>query len=438
VTAGESYLGPRGEGPRRFFEREPENRSEAERDHDRILYTSAFQRLAGITQIAAPETGSAIHNRLTHTLKVAQVARRLAQRVGLDEEGQETATAAALAHDLGHPPFGHIAERELNRLAEEWGGFEGNAQSFRIVNTLAARDPAYWGLNLTQRTLNATLKYPWLRVKDDPRKGTKWGAYEHELPAFRFAREGSGDTDEPSVEAVIMDWSDDVTYAVHDLEDFFRIGLIPLERLSDPRGDERRRFRESLFTTRDGRTTLREKFTNAGLTEADIDAALDFVLGGAFGDITPYRGSRTDRIGLRSQTSALIGRFVQAAAVRDGGTRLEIKQPQKAEVAVLKELAWYFVITDPSLATIQHGQVRVIGDLHKIYCEAVDDPDEGWKLFPLAQQELLDITRDDERRYRVATDFVAGLTETLAYELHHRLTGVSRGSIMDAAARATR
>lgn len=437
MSSSESYLGPKEDGPRRFPEREPENRTEAERDHDRVLYTSALQRLAGITQIAAPETGSAIHNRLTHTLKVAQVARRVAKRVGLDEEGQETAAAAALAHDLGHPPFGHIAERELNRLADTWGGYEGNAQSFRIVNTLSARDPDYWGLNLTRRTLNAILKYPWVRVEGDAKKGKKWGAYDHERHAFRFAREGCGESDAPSLEAAIMDWSDDVTYAVHDLEDFFRIGLIPLERLSNPRGDERKRFRESFFTTVDGKVALREKFTENQLGEDDIDAALDFVFSGVFGDITPYGGSRTDRIALRSQTSALIGRFVQSASTGKAGG-LEVKRPERAEVAVLKELAWHFVITDPSLATIQRGQVRVVRELHQTYCEAVDEPDEGWKLFPLAQQELLEITRGDERRYRVATDFVAGLTEALAYELHHRLTGVSRGSIIDAAARASR
>jgi dGTPase len=437
TSGGDSYLGPEEDGPRRFPEKEPENRTEAERDHDRILYTSAFQRLGGITQIAAPESGPTIHNRLTHTLKVAQVARRLAKRVGLDEDGQETSAAAALAHDLGHPPFGHIAEKELNRLSDGWGGFEGNAQSFRIVNTLAARDPDYWGLNLTRQTLNAILKYPWLRDEEDPKKRKKWGAYEHERPAFRFAREDS-DGEEPSVEAAIMDWSDDITYAVHDLEDFFRIGLIPLDRLTDPRGDERRRFRDSFFTSAAGKTVLRGKFADSNMTEEDLDAALDFVFGGAFGDITPYRGSRPDRIDLRYQTSALIGRFVQAASLGGDGTRLEIKSPQQAEVAVLKELAWHYVITDPSLATIQRGQQRVICDLHDIYCEAVDDPDYGWKLFPLAQQELLDITRGDDRRFRVATDFVAGLTEGLAYELHHRLTGVSRGSIMDAAARASR
>ena len=147
-----------GPNQRLDSESRPENRTEAERDHDRVLYTSAFQRLAGITQITSPESGLTMHNRLTHTLKVAQVARRLARRVGLTAERQEVAAAAALAHDLGHPPFGHLAEAALNRRAQSWGGFEGNAQSFRIVTFLALRSEDYRGLNLTRRTLNAILR----------------------------------------------------------------------------------------------------------------------------------------------------------------------------------------------------------------------------------------------------------------------------------------
>jgi dGTPase len=112
-----------------------------------IAQVTVGQRLAGITQIASVETGLTIHNRLTHTLKVAQVARRLAKRLGLDADGQETAAAAALAHDLGHPPFGHLAERALNEQAKAWGGFEGNAQSFRIVTFLSLRSDDYRGLN---------------------------------------------------------------------------------------------------------------------------------------------------------------------------------------------------------------------------------------------------------------------------------------------------
>jgi dGTPase len=428
----------RGPYARLVAEDRPENRSEAERDHDRILYTSAFQRLAGITQIAAPESGLTIHNRLTHTLKVAQVARRLAKRLGLGAERQEVAAAAALAHDLGHPPFGHLAEVVLNEEAEGWGGFEGNAQSFRIVTFLALRSDAHRGLNLTRRTLNAILKYPWLHDVGDEGKKRKWGAYESERAAFDFARAGSP-VDQRSLEAAIMDWSDDVTYAVHDLEDFFRLGLIPLDRLATGDDSERRRFTASFYDDPQKRTGLRATFSNAGLSEQDLHDAVErlFVAPAApFGLIEPYRGGRRERTNLRSQTSYLIGRFV-AAASRDGET-LQIAHEQLAEVAVLKELAWFYVITDPSLATIKRGQEKVIRELHKTYVDAALDTEGGRQLFPLAQRELLERIRTANEARRVATDFVAGLTEAIAYELHHRLTGVSPGSIIDAAARASR
>lgn len=427
--------GPIGPNQRLRPEPTPENRTEAERDHDRILYTSAFQRLAGITQIAAPESGLAIHNRLTHTLKVAQVARRLAKRLGLVADRTEVAAAAALAHDLGHPPFGHLAEKMLNLQAETWGGFEGNAQSFRIVTFLALRSDDYRGLNLTRRTLNAVLKYPWRQDITSEQKREKWGVYESEQHFFEFARAGS-EEDQCSLEASIMDWSDDVTYAVHDLEDFFRLGLIPLDRLAAAEDTERRRF-ISGFYERPGE--LQAKFRLAGFTEGDLVDATErlFVASSApFGLIEPYRGGRRDRTNLRDQTSYLIGRFIRA--VTRNAERLEIAAEQRAEVAVLKEVAWFYVITDPSLATIQHGQANVIRELHEIYIKAASNPGSESKLFPLAQRELLERIQERRDANRVATDFVAGLTEEMAYELYHRLTGSSRGSIIDAAARASR
>ncbi len=419
-------------------EKKPERRSEAERDHDRILYSTALQRLAGITQIAAQEAGVTMHSRLTHTFKVAQVARRIASRIGVRVDRQEVAAAAALAHDLGHPPFGHLAEVALNRRAEPWGGFEGNAQSFRIVNFLALRSDTYRGLNLTRRTLNAILKYPWLQDVGDERTAKKWGAYETERKAFEFARGTSAD-DERSLEAAIMDWSDDVTYAVHDLEDFFRLGLIPLERLAARDDTERRRFTASFYDDPNKRTDLRLKFRLEKLSTDDLHAAVERLFTDAtspLGLIAPYRGSRRDRTNLRYQTSYLIGRFV-SAATRDG-ERLDLSRDEVAEVAVLKELAWFYVITDPSLSTIQHGQEKVVDDLHKIYVNAAVDTKDGWRLYPLAQRELLDRIRIPNEARRIATDFVAGLTESMAYELHHRLTGVTAGSILDAAARASR
>ncbi len=424
-----------GPSQRLYSERRPHDRTEAERDHDRILYTSAFQRLAGITQIAAPESGLTVHNRLTHTLKVAQVARRLAKRLGLSADRQEVAAAAALAHDLGHPPFGHLGEDALNQRAQAWGGFEGNAQSFRIVTFLALRSGDYRGLNLTRRTLAAILKYPWAQDPADESKRHKWGTYESERRFFEFARAGC-EQDQRSLEAAVVDWSDEVTYAVHDLEDFFRLGLIPLEQLAAAEDTERRRLIGELCE-RPGE--LQAKFRLAGLTEQNLVDAFErlFVAASApFGLIEPYRGGRRDRTNLREQSSYLIGRFINAASRH--GERLEIAAEQRAEVAVLKEVAWFYVITDPSLATIHHGQAKLIRELHDIYIAAATDPGSEGKLFPLPQRDLLELIDSESGANRVATDFVAGLTEEMAYELYRRLTGISRGSIIDAAARASR
>jgi dGTPase len=407
-------------------------RTEAQRDHDRILYSSAFQRLGGITQISSAEVGQQLHTRLTHSLKVAQVARRLAERLGLSPDSQEIASAASLAHDIGHPPFGHVAEEELNAGAAEWGGFEGNAQSFRILTKLAVRDLRYRGLNLTAATLNGVLKYPWLRGEGPAGKESKWGAYESERKEFEWVREGFPHH-ERTPEAELMDWADDVTYAVHDLEDFYRVGLIPLDRLSGR--DERDRFYASFFERGASKAgALRRKF--ADFTVAELDDATSFLLDQAFADVPPYRGSRPERAWIRAQTSFLIDWFVNGVSLRGG--RVVIQKERLAEIAVLKEIAWYYIIGSPALGTIQYGQRRVIRDLHELYIKAADDPKRR-ALFPTAQRELLDRhSGTPPERRRVATDFIASLTEDMAFELHHRLTGVSRGSLLDAAALASR
>lgn len=154
-------------------------RTASQRDHDRVLYSSSFRRLAEVTQVVAANSGYVFHNRLTHSLQVAQVGRRMAEKlvqiqtkegiVPLGAIDPNVVEAACLAHDLGHPPFGHVIEDELNELADQIGGFEGNAQSFRIVTKLAFHSPLYLGLDLTRATLAGVLKYPWAR-NENPSK----------------------------------------------------------------------------------------------------------------------------------------------------------------------------------------------------------------------------------------------------------------------------
>ena len=281
----------------------------------------------------AQEEGHLFHNRLTHSLKVAQVGRRIAEKLlaengtdafdalgGLDASAVE---AAGLAHDLGHPPFGHIAEDELHRLLKAAGceeGFEGNAQTFRIVTRLAVISPAFEGMNLTRATLAAILKYPW--TSDDKRR--KAGAYGSEATDFEFARDGLGlPHEDQTIEAAIMDWSDDIAYAVHDVEDFYRAGLIPLSRLANLD----RRDLEPLFALAKEKWEMKRGPvpTDDELVEA---AGITLTLSP---ENEAFRGTRGEQAALYQYSSGLIGRFVRGTSF---GGQLQIDRPVAVEVGL--------------------------------------------------------------------------------------------------------
>jgi len=425
-----------------------DTRSEAQRDRDRILYSSAFRRLGGVTQVVSANEGLIIHNRLTHTLKVAQVARRLAERLlkkthtrvlaavgGVDPD---VAESAALAHDLGHPPFGHIAEEELDRAACDSAGrgvltdgFEGNAQSFRIVARQAVRTFEYTGLNLTRGTLNAVLKYPWKRDEGpNEKRRRKWGAYADDTAYFDFARAEALSPWARSAEAEIMDWADDIAYALHDTEDFYRAGLIPLDRLTRDQ-TERDRFLTYYFGIR--------KWTDAVQTER---AEKDFLSAiGFLGPQERFSGTIAQRATLRSWVSNRIGDYVSAFTLRDpeaDGRVAEIAAKAERQIDLLKQLTWYYVIRNPALATQQAGQRQLIRDLFRIFREAAAE--DRRELFPsVFADRLLNIReetgKDDAAKERLMTrlvvDLVASMTEDQALRIHHKLTGVAPGSVMD-------
>lgn len=423
----------------------PSSRSPQERDVDRVKYSSAFARLAGITQVTAPEGGHVFHNRLIHSLKVSQVARRSAERLEkLRRDGHLTGAAAAiveqmdidsaeaagLAHDLGHPPFGHIAEDELQGCSRPHGAdFEGNAQSFRIITRLATRDGTP-GLHLTRQTLGATLKYPWLREPENPKRNSKWGAYDSDRDAFAFARDHLGH-DERTIEAELMDWADDLTFAIHDADDFYRAGLLPLDRLVDPRGAEARVFVGLLGEAKEAAPQL----WPAKHEPHDLVAAVEEVLG-LYGPVTPYEHTRARRGEMRIFASELIGRYLEAFSLSHddttGKARLAIDDEAARQVTALKMLTVCYVIRRPQLAVVQRGQRQIIRDLYAWYFEATQRRDT-YRLLPAEAREELPIAPDETNQYarsRVVVDLLSGLREDAAYELHARMSG-RRSSVMD-------
>jgi dGTPase len=393
--------------------------------------------------VAAHE-GHVFHNRLTHSIRVAQIARRLAQKFQTQVANKtesvgginsDVAEAAGLAHDLGHPPFGHIAEEELRSCAEKRDvsdGFEGNAQSFRIVTKLALRSPEVPGLNLTRATLNAILKYPWPRQLEGYGK-EKYGIYQSEIQDFRFARELQPRPDDKrkGPEAEIMDWADDVTYAVHDAEDFYRARLIPLDRLASlDDGSERKRFFDGMYQSPELTKRMGSE-TRIELEEAFFKVITTFSIS------EPYTGTREHRSRLRDFSSNLIAQFVDAIELHvplsENELFVKVRPLQKLQVRVLKALTWFYVIYNPALATQQYGQRKIIRDLFEIFGNAaVATKDQERNIIPFAFRDEMQTAKDSPTLItRAVTDLLAGMTEQGMVKLYRRLTGIDMGSVLD-------
>lgn len=434
-------------------------RSPQQRDRDRILYSSAFQRLSQVTQVTAPEAGYSFHNRLGHSLKVAQVGRRhterLRQRVADDEitgaaaelvmgTDPDAVEAACLAHDLGHPPFGHIAESKLHELAEDSlpDGYEGNAQSFRIVTRLAVRNENQ-GLDLTRETLDYLLKYPWKHWSTDPlspgKREKKWGYYQDDRKAFDFVRklgppESKDALPEKSLGAEIMDWADDLTYAVHDVDDFFRAGLVPLDRLRAPDDAE--------IKTLTARLNELKEEDPAKFPGYEVNVLVERVreILSLHGPGERYAHTASSRAALREFGSKLITRYLGAFTIandpQSGKARLHISEDAERDVMALKMLVVVYVIRRPSLAVVQKGQQKVIEELFDTYYKASAPGRKGNRnLFPPGVRERLKDTEEEAGpRTRAVLDMLSGLTETAAIELHHRLCGWGSGHALDATA----
>ena len=380
-------------------------RSAFARDRARVLHSAALRRLAAKTQVQLAGVADFPRTRLTHTLEVAQISRELGEALGCDADLVEV---AGLAHDLGHPPFGHNGEEELNTLADSIGGFEGNAQTLRVVSRLEAKvfteSGESAGLNLTRGSLDASCKYPWARTPGNP----KFGYYEDDAEVFAWLREGApGIT--TCLEEQVMDWSDDVAYSVHDFEDAVHSGLVSILEFGD------------LNITDE----LCEIAQHRYLPDISIPQLQEAVLRLRNLDYFPssFDGSMRSMVMLKKFTSHLIGRFsvsAQIATQQQFGDQpltrydasLIVPQEVRDEVAVMKSVAVKWVMNRPGADRAYARQREVIAELvHALVL------DEGRSLERWLKPTFEEATTDAER-FRVIIDQVASLTDVSIEQWH--------------------
>ena len=394
------------------------DRSPYARDRARVLHCAAFRRLAAKTQVHTASPDGFLRTRLTHSLEVAQIAREMGALLGCDPDLVDT---AGLAHDLGHPPFGHNGEDALHEAAEAIGGFEGNAQTLRVLTRLEAKVPGA-GLNLSRASLDATCKYPWPR-----RPGTrKFGVYADDGEIFRWLRAGvptpgpraadPAQDQRRCLAAQVMDWADDVAYSVHDVEDGFHSGFIALQ---------------PLLADADERYGLCKDVAEVYSTEPVDDlheVLLELLAEPALTAVARFDGGQASLVALKRFASLLIGRFVAAAVaetravfgagpLRRYAADLVVPRRERAQCALLKGIAFRYVVRRPG-SDQRYAQEREI--LRELVAGLVVSAPTG--LDPVFAP-LWRAAPDDAARTRVIIDQVASLTDPAALAWHRRLYG---------------
>ena len=395
------------------------DRHDFARDRARVLHSAALRRLAATTQVVAPTSDDFVRNRLTHSLEVAQIGREFGAALGCDAD---VVDAACLAHDIGHPPFGHNGEAVLDELSAGIGGFEGNAQTLRVLTRLEAKrahpDGRPAGLNLTRASLDAATKYPWARGGGPAGAQTrKFGVYADDVEVFHWLRAGAP-ADEPHrrcLEAQVMDWSDDVAYCVHDVEDAIASGRVAPEALREADVQE--------VVAR-----LAHQWYAPDLGEDDLQAALAEVLDSG---VVPQRhaGTRADLAALKDMTSRLIGHFVHTVELAtrerygDGvltryAADLVVPDRIRAQAAVLKAVAAHFVMLSDERRVVMDTEREVVTALVHRY---LDDPG----LLDPVHREVWDAAEsrgDDAAARRAVIDQVASLSDARALATFARTT----------------
>ncbi len=390
-------------------------RSAFQRDRARVLHSSGLRRLGAKTQVVSPGTDDFVRTRLTHSLEVAQVGRELARYLGCDPDIVDT---ACLSHDLGHPPFGHHGETILDAVCVDIGGFEGNAQTLRLVTRIEpkvlAPDGRPAGLNLTRASLDALTKYPWPRSEAVGKRDSgvrKFGVYDDDAEVFTFYRDGIPNG-RKCLEAQVMDLADDISYSVHDVEDAIVAGHL---RLPEFASESRR---AQLFE-------ITRQWYLPGVADADMDRALERLQAASYWPAETYDGTRRAQAALKHMTSQLIGRFIAAAeaATREEygweplaryAASLVVPETTVVEIAVLKGMATLTVMVAEDRLRLHDIQSTVLTSLAEWYSQTPE------KLDPMFRADYLEAA-DDGARLRVVVDQIASLTDHSAWTLYHRI-----------------
>jgi dGTPase len=445
-------------------------RSEFRHDYARLIHSSAFRRLSGKTQLFPGVESDFFRNRLTHSIEVAQVAKSIANKLNASIPlfsrqpiDCDLVEVAALAHDLGHPPFGHNGEYALDECMRRYGGFEGNAQSLRILARLEKKitddrdfvgidklgNERRFGLNLTLRTLAAVLKYdreiPLTRASASY-KGPVKGYYASERNLVRKIKRAvaPGFTGKfKSLECMIMDIADDIAYSTYDLEDAFHAGFIQPMDLIAAKDDLLRSISKEISGRAGLQVTLREirvilAIVFQGLFEDE--ALADFL--GKRGDTnlldyihvmsSHYRASKNlGSIGYQRTgfTSELVGRFLGGITCEPNSafpalSKVSLEQNIRLVVEILKRFTYIALIGSPRLKVSESRGMDIVRDTFELLSS-----DGGHRFLPEDFQEWYTRSRAEAQRKRVICDFVAGMTDRYAVEFHARLRSDAPESI---------
>jgi dGTPase len=437
---------------RRYPESPPsakDHRHPTERDRDRVLHSAAFRRLQGKTQVFGIGQADFYRTRLTHSVEVAQIARAIAHNLLTEQPllqrclAPELAEAAALAHDLGHPPFGHAGEQTLDACMREVSSssrrtgknalrFEGNAQTFHILVAAEPKSPDYPGLNLTRATLSGVMKYPFEQdIRNDK------FIFASDLPMAKWALRKGGEIlkaesksgrrgIKTSIACQVLDWADDCAYSVHDVEDALQAQFLHPGDLEDA-AFARRVFNHYEETRRDENAP---KLTLSEVQESLLDLEKRIKLRGQ-GDERAHRKAAMRNI-LNDLITSVAVEPSRSSRRSDFSWHLIIPPEARILSVLCKSVIWEAVITDPRVAAMSTKGREILRDLfHLLMSEVLDK--KSVALFPRYYRPIIEDSLEGGQREaaRAVCNFLALLTDMDALRFHALLRGSKASSIFD-------